>query len=276
MRIGFSSLIETASRWWRNGAEAVGRSMEHLSTGLRVSRAIDDAAGLAISEGLTARINGFDQGARNAQDGISLTQVAEGGLSEMHDTLQRMRTLAVSAANGTWSDADRGAMQAEFEQLMSGIDDVVHRTEFNGASVLDGSVASRSIQVGAEAGDVVHLDIARFDTVGLGLRDDPTTAAVTAFVSAASTNPVTTTATSTSPTTTTTQAAPITGNPNSPGYKKKAAAAAAAAAGTTTTAPTTTPPTTPTTTAPPRQEPRRLRRAPRRRRRARRVRGPSR
>ncbi|MDO5630174.1 MAG: hypothetical protein Q4G43_17815, partial [Mobilicoccus sp.] len=167
-------LAGIAHRWWSAGADMVGQAMERLSTGLRINRAADDAAGLAISQGLTARINGFDQGVRNAQDGVSLLQTAEGGLSTMHEVLQRMRTLAVQASNGIYGTVERNAMQSEMNELISELDRTASRTQFNGFAVLDGTFEARSVQLGPEARDAVTVTIDAFDTTGLGLRGNGT------------------------------------------------------------------------------------------------------
>lgn len=116
------------------------KSLEKLSSGLRINRAGDDAAGLAISEKMRGQIRGLDQAARNAQDGISMIQTAEGALSETHSILQRMRELSVQASNDTATDTDRGEIQKEIEQLKSEIDRIATQTEFNTKKLLDGSM----------------------------------------------------------------------------------------------------------------------------------------
>jgi flagellin len=117
-----------------------GKSMEKLSSGLRINRAGDDAAGLAISEKMRGQIRGLDQGSRNAQDSISMIQTAEGSLNETHSILQRMRELAVQSSNDTNTDVDRKAVQDEVNQLTSEIDRIGNTTEFNTKKLLDGSV----------------------------------------------------------------------------------------------------------------------------------------
>ena len=117
-------------------------SLERLSSGLRINSARDDAAGLAITNRFTAQINGLNQAARNAADGISLAQTAEGALQETTNNLQRIRELAVQAANATNSPADRQALQAEVDQLISEIDRVANTANFNGVKLLDGSFTS--------------------------------------------------------------------------------------------------------------------------------------
>ncbi|HOK43750.1 MAG TPA: flagellin, partial [Thermoclostridium caenicola] len=121
---------------------AGNRSLEKLSSGYRINRAGDDAAGLAISEKMRGQIRGLNMASKNAQDGISLIQSAEGALNETHSILQRMRELAVQAANGTNTDADRAEIQKEIEQLKSEIDRISTDTEFNTMKLLDGSIAN--------------------------------------------------------------------------------------------------------------------------------------
>jgi len=120
----------------------VSRSLQKLSSGLRINRAADDAAGLAISEKMRSQIRGLDQATRNAQDGISLIQTAEGALNETHSILQRMRELSVQAANDTYTSQDRQNIQAEIDQLTSEIDRIAGTTQFNGKSLLDGSTSA--------------------------------------------------------------------------------------------------------------------------------------
>lgn len=134
-------------------------SLQRLSSGLRINSAKDDAAGLAISTRMSAQINGLDQAARNANDGISLTQTAEGGLSTATDLLQRMRTLAVQAANGTNSASDRASIQSEVTQLQQELNRVSNTTQFNGQNILDGSLNNAQFQVGANANQTINFSI---------------------------------------------------------------------------------------------------------------------
>ena len=139
-------------------AEASGaRATRQISSGLRIGSAADDAAGLAISVHLTSRFNGLQVAARNANDGISLTQTAGGSLGAIADNLQRLRQLAVQSANATNSSSDRAALQLEAAQLVSEIDRVAGSTRFNGQTLLDGSFASANFQVGADAGQTIAL-----------------------------------------------------------------------------------------------------------------------
>ncbi|MBK9775208.1 MAG: flagellin FliC [bacterium] len=148
------------------------KSMEKLSSGLRINRAGDDAAGLAISEGLKSDIRALDQASRNAADGISLVQTAEGALDEVSSILLRMKELAEQSLNGTLSDTDRGYLNSEFSALSSEIDRISDGVDFNGVKLLDGSGNTVNIQVGigTEASDSVEVDLAEdLDAAGLGL-----------------------------------------------------------------------------------------------------------
>lgn len=122
---------------------AMSKNMEKLSSGLRINRAADDAAGLSISEKMRAQIRGLDQASKNAQDGISLLQTAEGGLNETHDILQRMNELATQAANGTLEADDRDAITKEMDQLTKDVDRIAKSTNFNGKTLLDGTFGSQ-------------------------------------------------------------------------------------------------------------------------------------
>ena len=147
----------SAQRYLAASASSLATSMQRLSSGLRVNSAKDDAAGLAIAERMTTQIRGLTMGGRNANDGISLAQTAEGALGKVGDMLQRMRELAVQAGNATNSNADRQALQAEVGQLTDEIDRVAKQTSFNGTKILDGSFVGAVFQVGANSGDVASL-----------------------------------------------------------------------------------------------------------------------
>jgi len=137
----------------------LSKSLEKLSSGFRINRAADDAAGLAISEGLRSQVNGLKQGSRNAQDGISVVQTAEGALTESHAILQRMRTLAVQASNdGALDDTAKGYVQKEVGELSAELTRIADTTTFNGKKLLDGNY-SANFQVGAEAGEVIGVKI---------------------------------------------------------------------------------------------------------------------
>lgn len=148
---------------------AMGKSLEKLSSGFRINRAADDAAGLVISQGLRAQVSGLRQATRNAQDGISVVQTAEGALNEVHTMLNRMRDLAVQAANTGSNDASaRAAAQTEIEQLTEEITRISNTTKFGAQKLLDGSFAG-DFQVGADEGDTLTINIAAASAVSLGL-----------------------------------------------------------------------------------------------------------
>jgi flagellin len=135
----------------------LGRSIEKLSSGLRINRAADDAAGLAISEKLRAQVRGLAQAQRNANDGISLVQTAEGALDEVHSIIQRVRELAVQFQNGTMSTADRAAIVAEVTQLSEEVGRIASATAFNGISLLNAS-STITFQVGANSGETITME----------------------------------------------------------------------------------------------------------------------
>jgi flagellin len=148
---------------------SLNTSLERLSSGLRINSAKDDAAGLAISQRMTSQISGMNVAVRNANDGISLAQTAEGTLSAISDNLQRMRELAVQSANASNSSTDRIAIQQEVSQLAAEIDRVATQTDFNGTKLLDGSFAAQQFQVGANVGQtitVTQIDSARTSALG--------------------------------------------------------------------------------------------------------------
>lgn len=150
--------------------KALGTAMERLSTGKRINSAKDDAAGLAISTSMTSQIEGMSQGIRNANDGISLAQTAEGALSEVSNMLQRVRELATQSASGTYQDSDRDAMQMEVTELTSQISDVLSQTEFNGNalfSTTSGTDVTFDIQTGANSGEQVTLTSKAIDGTNL-------------------------------------------------------------------------------------------------------------
>ncbi|MAT95189.1 MAG: flagellin [Halioglobus sp.] len=146
-----------AQRNLNSSQGALATSLQRLSTGLRINSAKDDAAGLAISERFTAQIRGLNQAARNANDGISLAQTAEGALAEVTNNLQRIRELAIQSSNATNSQSDRDALQTEVAELLNEIDRVANQTEFNGVKLLDGSFSGAVFQVGANAGDTITI-----------------------------------------------------------------------------------------------------------------------
>ena len=162
---------------------SLNTSLQRLSSGLRINSAKDDAAGLAISERFTAQIRGMDQARRNANDGVSLSQTAEGALSKMGDILQRVRELAVQSANATNSASDRLAINAEVGQLTSELDRFSRTTEFNGLKLLDGSNASSVFQVGANANQTITATTANFRTTAYGSNQIGSTTAISNAVS---------------------------------------------------------------------------------------------
>lgn len=152
-----------------NGSQsALSASLQRLSSGLRINSAKDDAAGLAIAERFTSQIRGLDQARRNANDGISLSQTAEGALQASGDILQRIRELAVQSSNATNSASDRKAIQAEVGQLSSELDRIAKNTEFNGRKLLDGSFTTATFQVGANAGQTISATSSNFSTSAYG------------------------------------------------------------------------------------------------------------
>ena len=140
---------------------AQGKSTEKLSSGYRINRAADDAAGLSISEKMRSTIRGLERASTNAQDGISLVQTAEGALNETHSILQRMNELATQAANDTNTTIDRNAIQQEINQLASEIDRIQSTTQFNTMNLLDGSFTKKNLQVGSLSGQKIEISISK-------------------------------------------------------------------------------------------------------------------
>ena len=148
---------------------ALSKSTEKLSSGYKINRAADDAAGLSISEKMRSQIRGLDKASSNAQDGISLIQVAEGALNETHSILQRMNELATQAVNDTNTSTDRKAIQQELTQLTSELDRIYSTTQFNTMNLLDGSFSKKSLQVGSLSGQVIAISIGKMDAKSLGI-----------------------------------------------------------------------------------------------------------
>jgi len=164
-------------------SDRASKSMERLSSGYRINRAADDAAGLAISEKLRGQIRGLSQAQRNAQDGVSLVQTAEGSLNEVHSMLQRVRELAVQYANGTLSTSDKAAITAEAAQLQSEIERIGTTTNFNGIKLLDGTAGASgtvSFQVGANDNDTITVTTASLATT-IGTIDVSQASAISAI-----------------------------------------------------------------------------------------------
>ena len=182
MRINNNLMAMNTHRQLGIGNANGAKSMEKLSSGLRINRAGDDAAGLAISEKMRAQIRGLDQASRNAQDGISLLQTAEGALQETQAILQRMRELSVQAANGTYVDTDRIEIQKEMAQLNSEIDRISDSTEFNTQKLLNGSLGANGT-----TDDATHVDIVSVSGLKVGNYDFKITTAATKAVTAGAT-----------------------------------------------------------------------------------------
>ena len=162
------------------------KSTEKLSSGYKINRAADDAAGLSISEKMRNQIRGLNKASDNAQDGISLVQTAEGALNEVHSMLQRMSELAVQASNDTNQTVDRTALQSEVAQLQTEIKRVANTTQFNKQNILNGDFTKKNIQVGANSGELIDIDITDVkttvsDALAAGTKVDSFTAAQTAI-----------------------------------------------------------------------------------------------
>ena len=166
---------------------AQAKSTEKLSSGYKINRAADDAAGLSISEKMRSQIRGLDKASSNAQDGVSLVQTAEGALNETHSILQRMNELATQAANGTNTSVDRSAIRAELDQLTSEINRIQSTTQFNTMNLLDGTFSGATnqmkLQVGALSGQSIDFSIANMCATKIGLK---TTLSVSTFTKAGS------------------------------------------------------------------------------------------
>ncbi|MBE8717385.1 flagellin N-terminal helical domain-containing protein [Cellvibrio polysaccharolyticus] len=157
-----------AQRQLMNSGNALDRATERLSSGQRINSAKDDAAGLAISNRMTSQVRGLDQAIRNANDGVSLVQTAEGALQEVTNILQRMRELSIQSANGIYNNADRQTLNAEVKQLKQELDRISETTTFNGQKLLDGTLGNTKLQVGSEANQTIDVSIGSFATSRLG------------------------------------------------------------------------------------------------------------
>ena len=179
-----------AHRVLSNTNSQLSKSMERLSSGLRINRAADDAAGLAVSEGMRSQIRGMNVASRNAQDGVSMVQVADGALGNVGDMLQRVRDLAVQASNGTLTDAQRTNLDTEVQQIMTEIGKTGTDTEFNGLKILAGSVATAgtavTLQVGANASKNIAFTIGTVSTSDLGISGIAVSSAASATAAIAS------------------------------------------------------------------------------------------
>ena len=166
MRINNNIMALNSHRQYGINSNSIGKNVEKLSSGYRINRAGDDAAGLAISEKMRAQIRGLNMASKNSQDAISLVQTAEGALQTSHDILQRMRELAVQAASDTNQvEVDREALNAEFQQLIAEINDTAEKTKFNNMGLIDGNFASDKfiVQSGANMSDELEINIDKMD-----------------------------------------------------------------------------------------------------------------
>ena len=150
-------------------SSSLQKSTEKLSSGYKINRAGDDAAGLSISEKMRSQIRGLNKASSNAQDGISLIQVAEGALNETHSILQRMNELATQAANDTNTSVDRTAIKNEMDQLTSEINRIQSTTQFNTMNLLDGSFSSTTLQVGALSGQTIKISVTKMSASNIGV-----------------------------------------------------------------------------------------------------------
>ena len=150
-------------------SSSLQKSTEKLSSGYKINRAGDDAAGLSISEKMRSQIRGLNKASSNAQDGISLIQVAEGALNETHSILQRMNELATQAANDTNTSVDRTAIKNEMDQLTSEINRIQSTTQFNTMNLLDGSFTSKNLQVGALSGQTIKISVTKMSASNIGV-----------------------------------------------------------------------------------------------------------
>jgi flagellin len=157
-----------AQRNLNSSQSALQTSLQRLSSGLRINSAKDDVAGMAITERMTSQIRGLNQASRNANDGVSLAQTAEGGLAEVGNNLQRIRELAIQSANSTNSASDRTSLNAEVAQLLAEIQRVATTSQFNGQNILDGTFTAAQFQVGANANQTITASTGNSQTSALG------------------------------------------------------------------------------------------------------------
>ena len=175
MRIQHNIMAMNAYRNYNNNTSALSKNLEKLSSGYKINRAGDDAAGLAISEKMRAQITGLETAQKNAKDGISLVQTAEGALTEVHDMLNRMVELATQSANGTYdNETDRANLQAELDQLRTEIDRISDSANFNGIKLFDGSLAAKGVtlQIGdtSDSFNKINFKLATMDPTGLKIQ----------------------------------------------------------------------------------------------------------
>ncbi|MDI3322909.1 flagellin [Pontibacterium granulatum] len=169
MVINSNIMSLNAQRNLESAQNQQNQAMERLTSGKRINSAADDAAGLGIASRMTSQINGLNQAVRNANDGISMIQTAEGALDESTNILQRMRELSVQSANGTYTEGNRSTLNAEVQQLVAELDRIAETTSFNGQNILDGSSGKTSLQVGSESNQTISFEIEAMDAKTLGL-----------------------------------------------------------------------------------------------------------
>jgi flagellin len=179
----------TAQRNLDRSGQSLETSLQRLSSGLRINSAKDDAAGLSISNKFTSQIRGLNQGIRNANDGISLAQTAEGALAETGDILQRIRELAIQSANGSQSGTERTALQAEVSQLQQEINRIAETTSFGGRKLLDGTFGTETFQVGSSANETISVSLSNARATNIGTNTFTTDGSATDAVAAANARP---------------------------------------------------------------------------------------
>lgn len=176
MQINTNTAAINTHRTLEQTNQDIDESLETLSSGQRINQAADDAAGLSISEKMDNQVSGLEQAERNAQDGTSMIQTAEGALEETHEVLQRGRELAVQAANDSYTEEDREDLQEEMDQLVDEIDRIAENTEFNTEELLDGGEDGDGVEftfhIGANEGQNISVDIDNMDAESLGMRED--------------------------------------------------------------------------------------------------------
>jgi flagellin len=176
LRVNTNIFSLTAQTNLSNVSSRLGGNFSRLSSGLRIAAAADDAAGLGISERMRAQVRSLQQAGRNASDGISLVQTAEGTLNELNSNLVRMRELAIQASNGTLNSGDRAVINTEFTNLIEEIDRVANQATFNGVNLFDGTTSTLTFQVGAEAGETIDVTLEDLSSATLGISTDVLTA----------------------------------------------------------------------------------------------------
>ncbi len=170
MRINHNISALNAHRMLNRNANISATVLERLSSGKRINRAADDAAGMAISEKMKAQVNGLKMASRNALDGISLIQTAEGAMNEVHAILQRMRELAVQASNGIYNEEDIKSVNDEIQELLKEIDNIADTTQFNGKKICDGSISGElQLQIGANSGEIMKVGLVSIRAKTLGV-----------------------------------------------------------------------------------------------------------